>query len=243
MMRVRRIVPTGLFLGPLLGLGLALLACSQTPPPASARPLYRLGGAAFDFAGTEVLQTWPMLPVKSPPRFFRLALQMSPASLVAGLPADSGSVIQIDVLAPGEAGPADRILATAFTDWRGREAAQAGTRYHYDPRSKLQKNGGKAVYVRLAVADSGLEALQPSPPSETAPEFFLRRAGGGVDAAIDCRAVLPQYGTGEYCSLRRQIGVDYGYRVLFRRDLLPDWARIDAAARDYLARAAARGGS
>jgi hypothetical protein len=89
-----------------------------------------------------------------------------------------------------------------------------------------------------------LEALAPPQPRGRAPEFYLHRSGGAVDAAIDCREdVPPSTGTGEYCSLRRQIGLDYGYRVLFSRALLPDWARIDAAARDYLARAATRGGS
>ena len=163
---------------------------------------------------------------------------------MAGLPDAAGSVVQIDVLAPEGNPAADQPLFVNFADWPGREVRIAGTQYHYDPHSKLLPDGGRAVYVRRNVAEAGLEALEPAQPDETAPIFYLRRSGKIVDTSIDCRAhVPPSTGTGSYCSLHRQIGRDYGYRVLFRRDLLAHWAKIDAAARDYLARAAARGGS
>ena len=229
----------------LLGACAALLGCSQTPPPPSPKAeLYRVGGATFDFAGAEVLQIWPVLPFQTPPNLARVALQMQPGRLMAGLPDAAGSVVQIDVLAPEGNPAADQPLFVNFADWPGREVRIAGTQYHYDPHSKLLPDGGRAVYVRRNVAEAGLEALEPAQPDETAPIFYLRRSGKIVDTSIDCRAhVPPSTGTGSYCSLHRQIGRDYGYRVLFRRVLLAHWAKIDAAARDYLARAAARGGS
>jgi hypothetical protein len=229
----------------LLGACAALLGCSQTPPPPSPKAeLYRVGGATFDFAGAEVLQIWPVLPFQTPPNLARVALQMQPGRLMAGLPDAAGSVVQIDVLAPEGNPAADQPLFVNFADWPGREVRIAGTQYHYDPHSKLLPDGGRAVYVRRNVAEAGLEALEPAQPDETAPIFYLRRSGKIVDTSIDCRAhAPPSTGTGSYCSLHRQIGRDYGYRVLFRRDLLAHWAKIDAAARDYLARAAARGGS
>jgi len=231
--------------GLLLGAFAILLGCSQTPPPAPATgERYQVGGAIFDFADADVLQTWPMMPFQPPPRLARIALQMPAGSLVVGLPNAAGRVVQIDVLAPEQELAADRPLAVNFTDWSGREARIAGSRYHYDPRSKLLPDGGRAVYVRRVVAEAGLEALEPAQPDGGAPTFYLRRAGNVVDTSIDCRRdVPPATGTGSYCSLRRQIGRDYGYRVLFPQDLLPHWAEIDAATRDYLAQAAARGGS
>lgn len=241
MHRFRQILPV------LCGLGL-LAGCHAAPPPAS-RPAaearitgtYHLGAAAFDLAEANVLQTWPIIEHKTPLRFARIALQMPPDALVAGLPADAGR-IQIDILAPQENAAADRLLAATFTDWAGRETRLAGTRYHYDPRSPLQEDGGRAVYVRHAAAGSGLEALLPLDPRGKAPAFFLHRGGASIDAAIDCHMdVPPSSGTGEYCSLRRQVGGDYGYRVFFPRILLDHWAEIDAAARDYLAKAAAHG--
>ena len=232
-------------LGLLMGAFAIMLGCNQTPPPTTAKgERYQVGGAIFDFADARVLQTWPMMPFQTPPRLARIALQMPPSSLVAGLPNAAGSVVQIDVLAPEKELAADRPLAVNFSDWPGREARIAGTRYHYDPGSKLLPDGGRAVYVRRVVAEAGLEALEPAQPDDGAPAFYLRRTGKIVDTSIDCRSdVPPSTGTGSYCSLRRQIGRDYGYRVLFRHDLLPHWAEIDAATRDYLAQAAARGGS
>jgi hypothetical protein len=228
------------------GLAAMLAACSEVSSQRTlaARPQpYRVGGAAFDLTGANVLQTWPIIQYEAPLRFARIAVQMPPDALLADLPKDAGR-IQIDILAPQENAAPDRVLAANFTDWPGREIRVAGTRYHYDPGSPLLEDGGRAVYVRHATPGMGLEALEPPQPRGRAPAFYLHRSGGTVDAAIDCREdVPPSTGTGEYCSLRRQIGTDYGYRILFSRTLLPDWARLDAAARDYLARAAALGGS
>lgn len=225
----------------LVALG-AVWGCSQVPSPQlAASRAYRIGDTVFSIADDSVLQTWPLLPFRNPPSFARVALQLPPTALVKELNDVAGSVIQIDILAPQQTLSGDRILAAGFTDWVGREAAPAGTRYHYDPKSALLKDGGRAVYQRTAASVGGLEALEPPSPRGLAPEFFLQRAGNGVAAAIDCREVPPAYGTGEYCSLRRQIGEAYGYRVMFRRDLLPHWAEIDAAAEAYLAAAASPG--
>ncbi|WP_374653806.1 hypothetical protein [Dongia sp.] len=219
----------------------ALLGCAQVPEPAPApAATYRVGARDFALDGVTVLQTWPALPYRNPPSFARVAMQLPPGRLVPGLRGDEGDVVQIDLLAPQPAASADRILKANFTDWSGREAAPAGATYHYDPKSKLLKDGGRAVYRRNAAQVSGLEALSPPAPRGAAPEFFISRDGSGVAAAIDCREVPPAYGTGEYCSLRRQVGAEYGYRVLFRRDLLSDWQRIDAAARAYIVGAAQR---
>jgi hypothetical protein len=216
------------------------MACSATSGiDAQEAELYRVGDTTFDLDEAEVLQTWPIIQYETPMRFARIALQMPPDALLPDLPKDAGR-IQIDILAPQPALKGDAIVATRFTDWTGRETAPAGSRYHYDPQSKLLKDGGKMIYVRAA-APAGLEALQPADAQGAAPVFFLHHADGKA-AAIECRTdVPPSTHTGEYCSLRQQEGKAYDYRVWFPRALLPAWSKIDSAAREYLAHAAADG--
>jgi hypothetical protein len=216
----------------------SLLGCGRAPLETPAAPGYRVGETLFSLDGADVLQTWPVLPYRTPPSFMRLALQMPPDALVPGLDTADGDVIQIDVLAPAAARRTDAMLGAGFTDWKGRETAPAGTRYHYDPKSLRLKDGGRALYRRQSAPIAGLEILSPETARGAAPEFFIARDGATITAAIDCREVPPGYGSGEYCSLWREGDSLYGYRVMFRRDRLADWRRIDEGARKFLAAAA-----
>ncbi|WP_374378220.1 hypothetical protein [Dongia sp.] len=225
---------------------LALTACSQMPaePPAAAedQATYRLGNGAFTFAKGAVLQTWPVIAYQTPLNFARIAVQLPAAELDPAL-ADAGR-IQIDVLDP-QRRMGDDPIDTLFTDWHGREAAPAGSRYAFDPKSKLQANGGRRTYVRH-VAD-GLVALSPETQDADAPTFFLDLAGSEVEQMIMCRShVPPSHDVGEFCSLHQLVteadgGDAYVYRVLFPRAAMAEWPKIDAAARAFLARAYMRG--
>jgi len=220
----------------LAALLLALSGCAQssttTAPTRGPDQSYLVGGTVFTFAQGAVLQTWPLMPRQEPLRFARIALQMPADALDPALAA--ARPIQIDVLAPQQSPPPAGFLAATFTDWIGREAAPSGAGYHYDPRSKLRANGGKQNYRRDS-GPAGLVSLMPLGESEGAPQFFLHLSGGTVDRVIECRNdVPPSKNVGEYCALRPEAGVDYGYRIFFPRDLLPRWAEIDEATVAYL---------
>ena len=130
----------------LAALLLTLGGCAQSAPTPSPQQSYLVGETAFAFADGAVLQTWPLMPRQDPLRFARIALQMPATALDPALSAVRP--IQIDVLAPPQSPPPDGIMAASFTDWVGREAAPAGSSYHYDPRSKKQPDGGKRSYQR-----------------------------------------------------------------------------------------------
>lgn len=212
---------------------LALGGCAQNAVPTRGPDQsYLVGETAFTFAKGAVLQTWPLMPRQEPLRFARIALQLPAASLDPALTATRP--IQIDVLAPQQSPRPDGILAANFTDWVGRETAPAGSSYHYDPRSKKQVNGGRRDYQREA-APAGLIGLSPISDDAKAPRFFLHLTGNTVDRVIECRTdVPPSKNVGEYCALRPEARADYGYRIFFPRELLPQWADLDAAAIAYL---------
>lgn len=224
---------------------IGLTACSQVPPEqlavdngaGSLETVYHIGDSAFAFSSGEVLQTWPVIAYQTPMHFARVALQMPATTLDPDL---QEGRIQIDVLPP-QRRSADDIIAAAFPDWRGREAAADGSRYQYDPKSKLQPDGGRRTYLRGQEAH--LVALTPEVADDHAPTFFLSENEGRVDQVIECRRDLPpSHDVGEYCALYRVItkanGIDaYGYRIFFPRSYLDHWQKIDTATRFLLARA------
>jgi hypothetical protein len=211
---------------------LLLLGCAQAPAPQATSDTYRIGDSNFAFADDVVLQTWPVIAMQTPLHFARVALQMSPDALNPDLPA--AGKIQIDVLAPAQSPRPAGIMAATFTDWAGRESAPAGSSYHYDPRSQLQVDGGKRSYQRQN-APAGLIGLAPADAAAAAPRFFLHLTAGQVDRIIECRSdVPPSKNVGEYCALRPEAGADFGYRIYFPRDLLPQWQALDAAAQAYI---------
>lgn len=226
---------------------LVLTGCSHPPAgqpqaadaqAADAQATYRLGDGAFVFGKGEVLQTWPVIAYQTPLHFARIAVQLGAGELDPDL-AQVGR-IQIDILDP-QRRMGDEAVETLFTDWRGRETAPAGTRYAFDPKSKLQADGGRRTYVRHV--EDGLVTLAPETQDADAPTFFLSLAGTEVEQTITCRShVPPSHNVGDYCSLHRLVtrsdgGNAYVYRVLFARTAIADWSRIDAAARFFLARA------
>lgn len=212
-----------------------LLGCSHTPAPQSTSATYRIGETDFAFADDVVLQTWPVIAKQTPLHFARVALQMTPRALSPGLP--TTGKIQIDVLAPQQSPQPTGILAANFTDWAGRETAPAGSSYQYDPQSKLLPDGGRSRY-RSAAAPAGLVALEPVSAGGAEPRFFLHLSGNTVDRVIECRSdVPPSKNVGEYCALRPEAGGDFGYRIFFPRDLLPQWQALDAATRAYISAA------
>lgn len=224
----------------LAALLLALGGCATNAPDRTTEAAaifgpdqsYLVGAAEFHFPDGAVLQTWPLMPRQEPLRYARIALQMPAASLDPALTA--ARPIQIDVLAPPQSPRPDGIMAANFTDWVGRETAPAGSGYHYDPRSKKQPNGGKQTY-RRGIGPAGLISLVSLKELGAGPQFFLHLNGNSVDRVIECRSdVPPSKNVGEYCALRPDVRIDYGYRIFFPRDLLPLWADLDAATVAYL---------
>ena len=226
---------------------LALSGCAETPKPqerVAASP-YGVGGRVYVLPDSQVLQTWPKLPQKqivAPVMmpYARVAVQMPVATLVPGLSADGN--IQIDILEQKRQ-PRDAVLATVFADWRGREGEPNGSRYQYDPKSKLQANGGRRAYVKGV--EGALTTLTATSADPKAPVFFLQPKNGGFDPVIECRRdVPPSHDVGEYCLLERRTQGQSGglnYRILFPRSLLSDWAKLDAGAAAYLESAAMKG--
>ncbi len=224
---------------------LALGGCAETPKPQEriATSPYGVGGRVYVLPDSQVLQTWPKLPQKqiiAPVMmpYARVAVQMPVSTLVPGLSADGN--IQIDILEKKRQSR-DAALAAVFTDWRGREGEPNGSHYHYDPKSKLQANGGRRIYVKGV--EGALTTLTATDPK--APVFFLQPKNGGFDPVIECRRdVPPSHDVGEYCLLERRTQGQSGgpnYRILFPRSLLSDWAKLDAATAAYLESAAIRG--
>lgn len=202
---------------------------ADSPVPAS----YRLGDDSYTFDSGALLQTWPVIPYTQPPQFARLAVRLDVETLVPDLAGDTRPV-QVDVLAASFIPDADQHLTASFSDWKSRENAPSQSAYKFLVTSQRGATGTRIAYLRMNQPRLGLDSLAPFQAQEGAPIYLVGLDGSHVTTLIECAPVPLPYGGGDYCSLRRAIDADHGYRVLFPLDLLPHWQAFDDAAHSYV---------
>lgn len=216
-----------------------LAGAAQFPAEEEAAPeprIYPLGESGFRFPAGALLQTWPVIEAGPQLSFARLAVQMPAEQLTPEL-AGVKDTIQVDILQSATIPEGDAVLKAAFADWVGREEAPAQTAYKFTITSNRAATGRRLAYLRLDQHKIGLDSLSPFQPQAGAPIYLFALDGTQVTTLIECGPLPLGYHGVDHCSLRRRLGKDYGYRVLFPQDLLAFWQVIDDAARNYVGEA------